>query len=130
MDPIELTARREALGMSKTLLAEMLGNRQSSISQWETGKYKIPENVDAEIAHLEDLTEGLIEQMVAIARDLTDSGQAVAFQVHAGKWAAGPTHEGTALLAVLQRIAAARAQIILRADGIEAPIYPAQVDEK
>lgn len=41
MTPDELRARRKALGLSQTKLAEALGATQHTVSRWERGKMAI-----------------------------------------------------------------------------------------
>lgn len=41
MTPTELTAAREALGLSQNRLAEELGVSQSTLSRWEAGRMPI-----------------------------------------------------------------------------------------
>lgn len=61
MDPVELIARREQLGLSQSALADALDVKQASISHYETGKREIPEWMGHELTHLELLQEQLIE---------------------------------------------------------------------
>lgn len=49
----ELTARREALGLSQQTLAERFGVHYMTISKWERGLHRIPEMVDLALATLE-----------------------------------------------------------------------------
>lgn len=42
MSPNHLRDQRNALGLSQTALAALLGVRQATVSDWETGKQPIP----------------------------------------------------------------------------------------
>jgi DNA-binding XRE family transcriptional regulator len=42
MTPADLKQRRHDLGLSQTALAQILGVRRPTISDWETGKQAIP----------------------------------------------------------------------------------------
>lgn len=68
------------------------------------------------------MLDGLVDQMVEEVTGLAEEGQPAALLVHSGKWASGPAHEWTALPAVFQRVAAARARYELRLEGVQAPI--------
>lgn len=46
MTPNELTARREALGLSQSELARMLGVRRHYVWRWENNTYRVPPLMD------------------------------------------------------------------------------------
>ena len=52
----ELTARREALGLSQRQLAERFGVHYMTISKWERDMHRIPEMVDLALSTLERRT--------------------------------------------------------------------------
>jgi len=86
MTPIELRARREALGLSQGLLADWLGVRQATVSRWEAGKQPIPGDhpgepgVEAKLARLEDAVEGLIDRAVAAIDAAADAADDDGFE--------------------------------------------------
>ena len=111
MTPIELQARREALGLSQSLLAAVLDVKQATISRWESGDRGIPEFAESRIVDMENAVESLIERMLALA---TEHGADVLI-VHgddAAFWRAHPEMDGWP--AALQRVAAARALVEAR----------------
>lgn len=61
MNPIELKARREALGLNQTDLARVLGVKQVTVSAWEVGRNPIPAGIDGELIELEERVEDLID---------------------------------------------------------------------
>jgi transcriptional regulator with XRE-family HTH domain len=70
MAPAELRCRRLALGLNQERFADVLGVKQSTVSEWESPKKKlIPPGVVADVAELEDLAEALVVRMVADAWD-------------------------------------------------------------
>lgn len=64
MTPTELIARREALGLSQTTLADALGVKQNTVSGWETGKRGIPDGIDGDLTALETGRERLIDMFL------------------------------------------------------------------
>jgi len=56
-EPTELTARRNALGLSQQVLADILDISQAKISHMERGARNIPAGFGDELAILEDRTE-------------------------------------------------------------------------
>jgi DNA-binding transcriptional regulator YiaG len=53
----ELTARREALGLSQAELAERFGVHTMTVSKWERGVHRIPEMVGMALTYLEESSE-------------------------------------------------------------------------
>lgn len=110
MTPIELKARREALGFNQSDLARHLGINQVSLSHWETGKRPIPERLSGELNVLEDQ----VEDWLLIAAEMLDatSTRPVELTVWPSDeafWNAHPEFRG--LPAVLYRVAMARARM-------------------
>ncbi len=56
MDRVELTATRNALGLSQAGLAAALGVDQGTISRWESGKVRIPAPTMLALARLKETT--------------------------------------------------------------------------
>lgn len=71
MTPVEMMARREALGLSRKALAEVLNIREENVNRWEFGKNH-PRDwswIDEALTALEDHQETLIEEMVTSATE-------------------------------------------------------------
>lgn len=69
MNPIELTARREALGLGIGALANHFGVREQSVHRWEVGSYE-PKDwgwIEEGIQDLEDYQDKLVQQMIEVA---------------------------------------------------------------
>lgn len=121
MTPIELTARREALGFNALRFAGWLGVARSTASQWESGLRRIPGQVEEQVGELEDRVAVLVAETV---KDLTrqcDAGAvcatAVTFRDDDALWAAHPRWAG--MPAVVHRVALARALTALgHRDGL------------
>lgn len=114
MQPIELQARREALGLSQGSLASLLGVAQATIARWESGTRGIPENLSEELAQQEEIVENLLDR----ASEWLDAvdGEPIELRVYATDadlWAAHPEMLG--IPSVLHRVAMARAKAV--ADG-------------
>ena len=62
MNPVEIVARREALGLSQVQLAALLGVAQNTVSAWERGKRNIPAGVHTDLESLEALQDELISE--------------------------------------------------------------------
>lgn len=125
MNPIELRARREALGLAQDGLAAVLGVKQSTVSLWEGGKRGIPAGADAELARLEDRVLDMIDQMVELVEEAPEVSVLLVHTEQAGWDAAHPDGDGSP--PVLQRIAAARALVELREAGRAVSIIDAAV---
>lgn len=100
--------------MSQSLLASVLGVRQAMVSAWEAGARPIPDGIDVELAELEQTVLDLTDRMI----ELVGEHAAEVLIVHASDeslWSAHPEMDGTP--AVVQRVAAARALVELRAEG-------------
>ena len=65
MEPIELRARRAALGLEQRELAEMLACSPSVIEQWETGADEMsdPVSVDLVLQSAENLADELLDRL-------------------------------------------------------------------
>ncbi len=122
MRPIELIARREALGLTQTQCAKILGNTQSAVSHWEKGRSYIPDGVDDDLLALERLVDELVERMIEQATDAKARGEIPIIRLKVGRRDLGPVNEHETPPAILQRVAAARAQFELRDQSIQAHI--------
>lgn len=70
MDPAELRARREYLGLTQEELGVALGRdgssvRRDTIKHWESGRDPIPYAVPGEVAALEARTTGFVNDLRA-----------------------------------------------------------------
>ncbi|CRH90131.1 putative zinc finger/helix-turn-helix protein%2C YgiT family [Chlamydia trachomatis] len=75
MEPIEITARRSALGLNQADFAHLLGVKQATISHWETGKRNPnnPDRLTGEIAQFERLHQQIVDETLQILRNVLDS---------------------------------------------------------
>lgn len=116
--PMELRARREALGLSQQQLAAMLNVNPSTLEHWESNQHRIlgirPE-LDVAEALLQDLTN------MAYLSGRRD-GQLTTYLTDDDWWADNPQAKALHLPAVMHRIAAARAATTLHQEGITATI--------
>lgn len=115
MNPLEMRARREALGLSQQAFGRLLGVEQASISRWEDGT-RAPRDwasIDALLIKLEDQCEELTQDLL----DMLDENDAPVVALYARDedfWAACPERNG--LPAAVHRVATARAMAICRAE--------------
>lgn len=112
MDPIELVARRRALGLNQAELGQALGVNQIAISRWETGAAapRYPASVAMSLADLEDELAEEVEKFI----ELGEHSSAVR-----------DTPEVTLKVSrddPLRLVAAAQAAAELRDDGIQVRI--------
>lgn len=110
MQNVELTARREALGLTQSGLAELLNINQTSVGQWERARYKVPIWLDAELTKLEDMVEAMTSTIIESEK-------------RTGEIPVQPRNERS--VSILERVAAARAQYKLRSTGIDISIVEA-----
>ncbi len=113
MTPLELRARREALGLSQGLLASLLGNAQNTVSQWENGRRAIPGDVDETLARYEEVVESLVDEAGELLDGASADGVPVALQTYSSDeslWEAVPALVGVP--SVLHRVALARARVL------------------
>jgi hypothetical protein len=114
----DLRCSREALGCSRTELADWLGWKQTRISECEGGKRKVPDWLPVRMAELEQARDTLVSRML-FAMDAADGAHPL---VHRDSAAYAAAH-GTDLPASVQRVAAALAVgIYERSHGIRPPI--------
>jgi DNA-binding XRE family transcriptional regulator len=72
MDPGELQAVREYLGLTTECLAGMLGVRHDTVRRWESGRDPIPERVREEVEAVEADTAAAVAELAAVLRDTRD----------------------------------------------------------
>lgn len=120
MNPIELRARREALGLPQHELASWLGVAQATVSAWEVGRRSIPAGLHGELEELEEQLLDLADRMVEAVE--AAGGECILFTYvdDASLAAAHPELDGWP--AALHRVAAAQAAVALREAGVQAMI--------
>lgn len=121
MDALEFLARREAIGMSQSALADWLGVAQSTVSNWEKGRRGIPDGVDADLEELELRVLDLADQMIDACLMVGDAAALISFTDDASLAAAHPEMDGWP--AALHRVACARAAAELRVEGHRVRIF-------
>lgn len=72
MDPGELQAVREYLGLTTESLAGMLDVRHDTLRRWESGRDPIPHRVREQVEQIEDYTGRAVDELVAALRDARD----------------------------------------------------------
>lgn len=118
MDALELTARREALGLDQATLAGLLQWEVGAVVDCETATRDIPTLVGAKLDQLElarDTIAGLLEDTIP--------GDLPTYATDAAFWNAWPDMRG--IPATIHRVAAADALRGARWAGIHARIVPA-----
>lgn len=116
MHPEEFASRRVGLGLSQANAGQLLGVKQSAVSNWERGSRTIPEGVDADLTRLEeiqaDLVEGLVERI--------EGAEGAVFLML-------PLEECGNLPIGFQRVCASQALTILRDEGVTVRITARQL---
>jgi len=118
MDALELTARREALGLDQATLAGLLQWEVGAVVDCEAATRDIPTLVGAKLDQLElarDTIAGLLEDTIP--------GDLPTYATDAAFWNAWPDMRG--IPATIHRVAAADALRGARWAGIHARIVPA-----
>jgi len=121
MIPIELRARREALGLSQPALAGLLRVAPVCVSGWEDGTWTIPAGIDTELTEYEEIMEQLVDHAVeAIEHCGSDCTPVLRVcDSDSQLWAAVPALDG--LPAAVHRVAMARARLLVsRAPALRA----------
>lgn len=119
MDPLELVARREALGLDSAHLAELLGWATVDVGECEAASRDIPAEVDAKLNELEfarDTIAGVLEDSLP--------GDVCTYYTDEAFWAAWPEMRGVP--AGIHRIAAADALRSARWAGVHTRIVAAR----
>lgn len=131
MNPIELRARREALGLSQQALGELLDVPQPTLSAWEVGTRspRDPASVHLLLAELEDTLARLIDEAVEVVEHksgVLDSAEVelVTYADDESYWRADAGARAGRVPAVLHRVAAAHAAWMAREDGASVRITP------
>lgn len=114
MEPIELTARREALGLGVYALADHLDVREQNVARWEAGKNPPREWgwIDEALTKLEKFQDSLVEQMVATANEVyktTGELQLITFTTNDHYWDWIPEARQKFIPVGLHHVATARA---------------------
>lgn len=89
MQPIELKAVREWLGVSGAWLAGHLGVNPRTVREWEEGRSKIPDGVRLEVEHLEALTGQTVTMNIETIQDARDPA-VVTYRTDEEYWATLP----------------------------------------
>lgn len=89
MDPGELQAVREYLGLTTQTLAGMLGVRHDTVRRWESGRDPIPQRVREEVEQIEQHTATAVGELVAALQDARDPA-VVVYRTDADMHAARP----------------------------------------
>lgn len=116
MTPIELRARRAALGLSQVDLAAVLGTSQAAVSHWEAGARspRDPQFLEDHLTALEDTVTFLTESAKRIMLDSVrvGAGAIIVFPVYANNedyWDTDDVARQREIPASLHRVAAAHA---------------------
>ena len=120
MSPIELMARREALGLSQSRLADYLHVAQNTLSAYERGARAISDAIEVELIRLEDQAELVTDKALTILEAWPEGlglPVLVAYRDDRDLWAAIPELDG--LPAVVHRVALARVLIEWEGEPIE-----------
>jgi DNA-binding XRE family transcriptional regulator len=72
MDPGELQAVREYLGLTSPQLATLLGVRDDTVRRWESGRDPIPHRVREEVEQIEEATARAVDEVVTALEDARD----------------------------------------------------------
>ncbi len=123
--PTELAARREALGLSQSALADTINVKSTRVSEWNKGNRRIPDGISDELdsleARLDELVQRIIETVEAYVEG--NDGDVPVLITHTSNqafWSAHP--EMRPVPAAVHRVACARAKVALREVGIETSI--------
>ena len=130
MDPIEIKARREALGLNQEDMAAILGVKQITVSQWEAGlrSPRDPADIALRLSNAEDVHDKIIDDLCEIAEHssgVRDTPNVVlrTYRTDEAYWEADAMARENGWPAVLHRSACAWARRILEAEeGIQARI--------
>src|SRR5690625_272819 len=123
VNPIELKARREALGLSQGDLAALLGVKQVTISTWENGNRapRDPSSVLDRLSALEDVLDAYVSEIVeqvehASAVRNTPAVEVTTYATDSDWWEVDARAKAGRLPAALHRVAAAHACAEVRAE--------------
>ncbi|WP_297742067.1 DNA-binding transcriptional regulator [uncultured Tessaracoccus sp.] len=126
MQPIELRARREALGLPQHELASWLGVAQATVSAWEVGRRTIPPGLHGELEELEEQLLDLADRMVEAGE--AAGGECTLFTYLDDSQLAAAYPELDGWPAALHRVAAAQAAMALREAGVQATLATKPTD--
>lgn len=119
MEPIELTARREALGLGIYALADYLDVRHQNVGRWELGKNppRTWDWIDAALTKLENYQEELATSMITTTEENYQEGGElglVTFTTDDHYWDWMPQAGNDGIPVGVHRAATARAALLLR----------------
>lgn len=122
MEPIELTARREALGLTIAGLSKHLDIRESNLARWEGGTYA-PRDwnwIDEALEQLERYQDDEARRLRALADEDDPElegpvGRIGTYASDRDLWAASGAAKELKVPAAVHRTAAARAAVAFRA---------------
>lgn len=119
MTPIELTARREALGVGVHALADYLEVRHQNLARWEVGKNP-PRSwgwIDEALTELENFQQQLIDELIDAAEtsyEATGEFGIITYRNDDNYWAWIDDARERGIPVGVHRAAAARAAVWLR----------------
>lgn len=130
MDPIELKARREALGLNQEDMAGLLGVTQATLSNWESGTRtpRDPLTVAMRVYQIEDVHDKIIDDLCEIGEHssaVRDTPEVTlrTYRTDEAYWANDTHAREMGWPAILHRSACAWAKRILEEEsGIQATI--------
>jgi transcriptional regulator with XRE-family HTH domain len=121
VEPIELTARREALGLTIAGLAKHLEIRESNLARWEGGTYEPREWdwIDEALERLESYQDQEFQRLRTLADEEGPEGEGTAGRIctygrDGDLWGASASAKQLRVPAVVHRTAAARAAVAFR----------------
>lgn len=136
MTPIELWARRGALGLSQAELAGLLGVKQTAISQWESGK-RAPRDPEAIRAQFEELAEMMLDLLDQIEDRIEGASAKLdqhlvtvrTYRTDAAYWADDAGAKAAQIPAAVHRTAVAYAAMMCESEfGVTVQIVEAAAD--
>lgn len=121
IEPVEIVARREALGLTQAQLAAWLPWKQSRISEVESGKRSWPDWATDRLAIAEKWLDTLADRLYTAGKNSPDRPVVIpTYTVESHMWLINPELRG--LPVSVHRVAAVEAMKMLADDNIEARI--------
>ena len=121
MNPVELRARREALGLSQEKMAEVLGVSQMAVSRWEAGARapRDPVGLHMQICALEDAIMDCESILIERVTDGDVEDTQILVYTDRAAYRVGEPEISACLPLECHRVAAARAAMVLREEGYD-----------